>query len=192
MNQETSKLRHTATIASLVPGRLRLKLHRQSRDAALMDQIKSGLESQEGVHDVRVNAVNGSVTVNYDHKRHGSAGILRWLEDVDVIVESIGQLPSVIGAESAAGRGFIAAADDLNRRLRAATGFPVNIKLVLPLTFVAAGVWSIFRRGLMVEAVPGWLFLWFAFDMFVKLHPDNAGGASEHRGDWKAAARSED
>jgi hypothetical protein len=59
----------------------------------------------------------------------------------------------------------------LNQRIYSATGIPVNLKQILPLSFVGAGIWSIAKKGLMVEAVPGWLFLWLAFDMFVKLHP---------------------
>jgi hypothetical protein len=65
----------------------------------------------------------------------------------------------------------VEALNDLNRRICGATGVPVNLKILLPLVFAGAGLWSISRRGLMIEAVPGWLFLWFAFDMFVKLHP---------------------
>jgi hypothetical protein len=42
--------------------------------------------------------------------------------------------------------------------------------MVLPLAFVGARLWSIGRKGLMIESVSGWLFLWLAFDMFVKLH----------------------
>jgi hypothetical protein len=67
--------------------------------------------------------------------------------------------------------GFLAAIDDLNQRISAATGLPINLKLALPLAFVGAVLWSIGRKGLMIEMVPGWLFLWLAFDMFVKLHP---------------------
>ena len=171
MNGEQSASRHPARIASLVPGRLRLKLHRTSRDAQVMHRIKSGLESREGIQGVRVNPVNGSVTVHYDHKRHGTAGILGSLEDLDVMVESIGHLPSVDNGEHPDGRGFLAATEDLNRRLRRLTGLPIDLKLILPLMFVGAGIWSTVRKGLMIEAVPGWLFLWFAFDMFVKLHP---------------------
>ena len=173
MNAEQSSSRHPAQIASLVPGRLRLRLHRNSRDAQVMHRIKSGLESHEGIHDVRVNTLSGSVTVRYDHKRQGAAGILGWLEDLDVMVESIGHLPSVDGGESPGGPGFSAAIEDLNRRLYGLTGLPIDVKLVLPLAFVGGGIWSTVRKGLMIETVPGWLFLWFAFDMFVKLHPNH-------------------
>lgn len=164
----------SARIASLVPGRMRLKLPRAHRDAAAMGHIKTHLESREGVHGVTVNATNGSLTVRYDEKRHGTAGILGWLEDLDVVVESIGHLPAVDSPEQNSPEGFLAAMDDLNRRIRSITGLPINIKLALPLAFASAGVWSILRRGLMIEAVPGWLFIWFAFDTFIKLHPNHS------------------
>ena len=40
-----------------------------------MHGIKRGLESQEGVHEVRINPASGSVTGNYDRERHSTAGI---------------------------------------------------------------------------------------------------------------------
>ncbi len=141
-----------------------------------MEGIRLKLESLEGIHDVRLNPACGSVTVQYDHERHSMAGILGLLEDLDVVVDSIGHLPTIgETGDSAHGDGqspeFITAINDLNQRIRQTTGLPVNLKLLLPLTFVGAGVWSIGKKGLMIESVPGWLFLWLAFDMFVKLHP---------------------
>ena len=176
MNEEKQKRRHPAHMVSLTPGRLRLRLHPKSRDPQLMHGIKRDLESQEGVHEVRVNPATGSVTVNYDHECHSTAGILGCLEDLDVVMESLGHLPTLENHESEGGdlletAGFLAAIDDLNQRISAATGLPINLKLALPLAFVGAGLWSIGRKGLRIESVPGWLFLWLAFDMFVKLHP---------------------
>ena len=52
-----------------------------------------------------------------------------------------------------------------------AVGIPIDLKLALPLVFVGAGLWSIGKKGLMIESALGWLFLWFSFDMLVKLHP---------------------
>ena len=169
--------RHSARIASLVPGRLRIKLRRGDESAGLLQRLKSRLEEREGVHQVKVNPASGSLTLHYDHARHGTAGVLGLLEDVDVMVESIGHLPSIDGAEGIAEAGFVGAAEDLNRRIHRWTGLPVDIKLLLPLLFLAAGLWSTARKGLMVEAVPGWLFLWFAFDVFVKLHPPDRAAA---------------
>lgn len=163
-----------AVVASHIPGRIRFKLHSQNRDKETMEGIKRNLEAREGIHDVRLNPACGSVTVNYDHNCHSMSGILSFLEDLDVIIDSIGHLPSIGENEdtehSNRAPEFIAALNDLNRRLRKATGLPVDLKLVLPLAFVGAGIWSIGKKGLMIESVPGLLFLWLAFDMFVKLH----------------------
>lgn len=173
MNKQSARSRHTAQIASLTPGRLRLKFHHRSRDPSVMHRIKTSLESREGIADVRVNPLNGGLTVHYDRDRHGAAGILGWLEDLDVMVESIGRLPSPEPGAVPNEHSFLTAIEDLNCRIRAVTGLPIDVKLVLPLAFFGAGIWSTVRKGLMIEAVPGWLFLWFAFDLFVKLHPNH-------------------
>lgn len=141
-----------------------------------MQDIKHTLESQDGVDDVRLNPTAGSATIRYDRRRHSTAGILSLLEDLDVIVESVGQEAAfekagAMSGESVRSTGFLEAINDLNARIYAATGIPIDLKIALPLLFLGAGVWSIGRKGLMIESVPGWLFLWFAFDMFVKLHP---------------------
>ncbi len=141
-----------------------------------MGRIASGLESREGVHAVKVNTSSGSVTVHYDHQRHSTSGILSLLEDLDVVIESTTHAPesaevSGSGTEPARPQDFLAAIDDLNRRIYAASGVPFDLRIVLPLTFAGAGIWSIAKQGLMLESIPGWLFFWLAFDMFVKLHP---------------------
>jgi cation transport ATPase len=159
------KQRHRGRLASLVRGRVRVKVHPESRTPHSMQEIQNRLASQEGVHDVIVNPATGSVTVNYDHERYSTAGILGLLEDLDIVVES------TVHAEHGPSPGFLAAIDDLNARIHAATGVPIDLKLAVPLAFVGAGIWSIGKKGLMIESVPGWLFLWFAFDMFVKMHP---------------------
>jgi hypothetical protein len=105
------------------------------------------------------------------------AGILRFLEDLDVVVDSIAHLPSLdngtaVTESPGTAPAFITAINDLNQRLRKTTGLPIDLKQLLPLAFAGAGFWSIARRGLMIESVPGWLLLWFAFDIFVKLHSE--------------------
>jgi hypothetical protein len=142
----------SAVVASHVPGRIRFKLHSQNRDKETMEGIRRNLEAQEGIDDVRLNPACGSVTVHYDHGRHSMAGILGFLEDLDVIVDSVGHLPG-IGENEGADHGgeapeFISAVNDLNRRIRSSTGLPVDLKLALPLVFAGAGDWSIGKKAL--------------------------------------------
>lgn len=173
VNAKPSKNK-SAVVASHVPGRIRFKLHRQNRDKETMENIKRNLAAREGILDVRTNPDCGSVTVHYDHGRHSMSGILGFLEDMDVVIDSIAHLPSIGENRETDHDGeapeFIAAVNDLNRLIRGTTGLPIDLKLALPLAFVGAGIWSISKKGLMVESVPGPLFLWLAFDMFIKLH----------------------
>ncbi len=176
MKGKKDERRHHAQVASAIPGRLRIKLHPLHRSQETMDGIKRGLDPQGGVHDVRLNRSTGSITVRYDHGRHSTESILGLLEDLDVVVQSLGHAPVMEKPEQGTGEGvgsegFLAAVNDLNQRIYGKTGIPVDLKIVLPLAFACAGLWSIGKKGLMIESVPGWLFLWFAFDMFVKLHP---------------------
>lgn len=193
MNQTQPTVRHRAHVASLTPGRLRIKMHPGHRDEATLRKLQADLQATEGVRAVRANAANGSLTLNYDPDRHSASGILGVLEDVDVMIETIGDLPSVGGDKPDGGAtspSFLAAVEDLNRRINRATGIPLDLKLALPLSFVGAGLWSISRRGLMIESVPGGLFFWFAFDMFVKLHPvphPPPSSARSPSGEWERA-----
>ncbi len=163
-------------VVSAVPGRLRIRLHPSKRHQTVMDGIKNGLDSREGIHDVRLNRSTGSITVKYDHSRFSKRNVLSALEDLDVVFQCLKDEMDSGGPENGqddafASAGFLEAINDLNRKLFRVTGVPINLKIFMPLAFAGAGLWSISKRGLMIEAVPGWLFLWFAFDMFVKLHP---------------------
>lgn len=168
--------RYHGKVVSAIPGRLRIKLHPSKRSQALMDGIKHNLDSREGVHHVKLNSSTGSITVKYDHHRHGTNSVLGLLEDLDILVQSLGHVPVIGEPEGGIGKsthpkGFPEALNDLNRRIFGMTRIPIDLKILLPLAFAGAGLWSIGKKGLMVESIPGWLFLWFAFDMFVKLHP---------------------
>ena len=84
-----------ATVASHIHGRIRLKLHPDSRSPEVMESIQHKLKSLEGIENVRLNHQCGSVVVHYDQGRHSMAGILGFLEDLDIVVESIGHLPTI-------------------------------------------------------------------------------------------------
>jgi hypothetical protein len=109
-------------------------------------------------------------------------GIRKVLEDVDVIVSDYTGISMPEGETIAGGEKnsitFVGAVDDLNGWLSTVTGVPINLKLILPLSFLGAGLWSILRNGLMTARIPGLVFLWLAFDTFVKLHPANAASSA--------------
>ncbi len=168
--------RHHAEVASHIPGRLRVRLHRRSRHPHVMTRLKQAIEEQQGVHGVEANHAAGSMTVTYDPQSHQGTDIFGLLEDLDVIVGTALDAPQV--EASTAGNGHSKAAvtlagalDDLDQRVAGLTGHTVNLRTLFPLSLAGLGVWRIWENGLMAEMVPGWLLIWLAFDSFVKLHP---------------------
>jgi hypothetical protein len=112
----------------------------------------------------------------YDAQTHPGSGILGVLEDLDVIVGTVLDVPHIEGP--AEGRGYSKAAitlagalDDLDRRISVLTGHTLDLRILFPLSVVGAGVWQIMVSGLMLETLPGWLLVWLGFDIFLKLHP---------------------
>lgn len=79
VEEQQSKRRYRSRLQSLTRGRLRVKVDPESRAMHLMENLQRRLQSREGIHDVSVNPATGSVTVNYDHARYSTAGILSLL-----------------------------------------------------------------------------------------------------------------
>jgi|RhiMetdeSRZDD1v2_1073273.scaffolds.fasta_scaffold166488_2 heavy-metal-associated domain-containing protein len=168
--------RHHVEVASHIPGRLRVRVHRHSRHSHVMMQLKKTIEEQQGVHGVEVNHAAGSITVKYDAQTHRETGIFDLLEDLDVIVGTVMDAPQIEAPTEGDGHSKAAvtltgALDDLDKRVAGLTGHTVNLRTLFPLSLAGLGVWRILESGLMLEMVPGWLLLWLAFDSFVKLHP---------------------
>jgi len=175
MREKKKHPRSVSKIASSVPGRMRIKLHPGCRRPAFMDDLKEKLETRDGMHHIRVNHTNGSITVHYDRDRLDQERVLGLLEDLDVAAREIspalgGDTPDVV-EETGTQMSFLQAIEDLNLRIWRTTGIRLNLKTALPLAFALAGLWSIRKQGLASMQVPGWILLWLAFDMFVKLHP---------------------
>src|ERR1700729_343027 len=56
----------SAHIVHHIPGRLRLKVPGAKGNAVFMDQVQAALSSVDGVREIEVNPVTGSVLVHYD------------------------------------------------------------------------------------------------------------------------------
>jgi len=176
MNESEPRLVPHAEVASHIPGRLRIRFHRNRRQPHELNRIKNELEQKQGIPEVEVNHSAGSLTVKYDHHLHRGARIFELLEDLDVVVGTVMDVPRIDGTVSERGNDtptvtFADALNDLNNRFSTLTGLNIDLKVLLPLTLAGVGVWRIAVNGLMVETIPGWLLVWFAFDAFVKLHP---------------------
>jgi hypothetical protein len=175
MQETPQRPQHHAEVASHIPGRLRVRLHRRSRHQHTMARLKDAIAGQEGIHGVEVNHAAGSLTVRYDPQAYQETAIWGVLQDLDVILGTTLEAPQIEAPAEGSGHSTAAttltgALDDLDKRAAALTGHTLNLRTLFPLTLAGIGAWRIWEQGLMFEAVPGWLLLWLAFDAFVKLN----------------------
>ena len=180
---EPRKTTHRAEVTSHVPGRLRVRLHPESRHPHVLDKLKHDLKKHSGVQDVAVNSMTGSVTVMYDAQTHPGSGVFGLLEDLDVIVGTVLHVPHLSGPTEGLGHSKAAltlsgALDDIDRRISVLTGHTLDLRILFPLGLMGVGVWQIMVTGLMLETLPGWLLVWLGFDAFLKLHPPTSATVS--------------
>jgi len=165
MKQVHARSKHHAQLAHHIPGRLRVRLPRGDRRSHVMERLQHDLLTQPGVHAVDVNHAAGSVTVSYDPQQHSDTSMLGLLEDLEVVVGTVLEVPHGATTLSLAG-----ALDDLSHRFSAWTGHALNLRVLFPLSLAGFGLWQIRKHGLLLDTLPSWFLLWLAFDAFVKLH----------------------
>jgi len=180
--QQTSSRHHHGQIVSHLAGRLRVRLHPEHRQEAVLVKVQQGLLEQHGVSAVTTNARTGSLLVHYDHHRLSREDLLACLYDVGVIARDISgaeEIPEDLdlaqsGAEvaphSTTAVGLMDALTDLDRRLSELTGGKLDVKLLFPLGLGVMALRQIAVAGLGLEQVPGYVLLWYTFDSFYKLH----------------------
>lgn len=175
MNGEAA--RYDALIASDIAGRLRIRLRREARSEERMTRVVRELGTRTGISSVEANSRTGSITVQYDEREYTRDAILAMLRDLGVNVASM----AVNGPDeglSTAGSAIAETAQDLDRRLLRLTGHHVDLRVGLPLTFTALGLWGVVSGGLRLSQVAPTAFFWYAFSSFCtlnKLKPPSGG-----------------
>ncbi len=166
-------------VASVIPGRVRVRLDGQSHAPQHARHVKNRLEEHRGVGRVEIRQNGHSVVVHYDPRERSQSDVLAMLRDVGVIlrdVEAAGgnELPDVgaqTGTESSTTAvSIIGALNDVDCRLSRLTGRRLDLKLLFPLTMGALGVRQLAEAGLGLAQIPAYVLLWYAFDAFYKLH----------------------
>lgn len=177
------EVRVHARIASNTPGRLRIRLRQRDREATR--HVRDQMEHQRGVRHVHADPRTGSVLIRYDEQANTVDGLLDTLHDVGVVLaDAAGAITSDVpefDGHSATAADVNSAFNRLNRRISAATGRTVDLKLLVPLTFCGIGVWQVLRRGLGISQAPGYMFIWYSFDLFWKFHHESVR-ANRHDG----------
>lgn len=164
-------------IVSHAPGRVRIRLQREHRDATALAQIAQNLGAQAGVTAVATNARTGSVLLAFDHYHVSHADVAAMLYDAGIVARDLldaEEIPEDLGQDepnhSATATGLMDALGDLDARLARLTGGRIDLKLAVPLGLALLAARQISTVGLGLGQMPGYILLWYAFDAFHKLH----------------------
>jgi hypothetical protein len=172
-----------AKVLSDTPGRIRLRLEGRSERAAAgrLEQLPSQLP----VRSVQVSRGISSVTIYYDEHRLDRSRLLEVLAVDGVSIAPAAPYTDPIASYTGVSPVSTAVIDNLQAANRATVRFSsgsADLKLLIPLGLaVFGGLRGLFRG---FGQIPGYLFLWYAFDTFFKLHslnnrPDAGREASE-------------
>jgi hypothetical protein len=185
-------MRHKAHIAYHAKGRLRFRVPTAKGNKAALETIKKSLTSMTGVREVVVNPEIGTVTVNYDPKRHVDfheelAGRGKHQEtlnlappprltEVDEMAEILEQEVEYLSKHSHTAKAVIELVRQFDRGLKHVTGNQIDLKVVAPL---GLAVYAFLQMGF-EAATPVWLTLGiFSFNHFVELHTRHDSGQPE-------------
>jgi hypothetical protein len=187
-----------AHIVHHTPGRLRLKLSGAKGNADFLAQVKESLGPMQGVREIEVNSVTGSVLVHYDPENfadfhhdvndHASQNDLFAIQHqppitkVDEAVDKMEREAEYLAKRSHTARVVVDFLHDLDVKVKQTTNNAVDLKVLVPL---ALAVYSITVIELSA-ATPMWATLGlFSFNHFLELHqhvddpaPEDGAGAA--------------
>jgi hypothetical protein len=187
--------KHHGHVVSQAPGRIRVRLHREHRSSADLQQIERDLSQQDGVTSVATNARTGSVLVHYDRHALSNDDLMPMLHDAGIVAAEIlgadevaEDLAEGVVEHSSTASGIMDALTDLDRRLSEATGGRVDIKLLVPAGLSLLALRQIMTSGFGLAEVPGYVLLWYTFDSFYKLHQRKSVAIAEKAAEQAHAA----
>ena len=190
-----------AHIVHHTPGRLRLKVAGAKGNADFLDRVKDALGPIQGIREIEVNSVTGSVLVHYDSENfenfhqdvhdHASRNDLFAIQHqpsitkVDEAVDKIEREAEYLAKRSHTARVVVDFLHDLDVKVKQTTNNAVDLKVLVPL---ALAVYSITVIELSA-ATPMWATLGlFSFNHFLELHQHVDDPAAEN-GSGEAAKK---
>jgi hypothetical protein len=187
----------SAHIVHHIPGRLRLKVPGAKGNAIFMDQVQAALGSVDGVREIEVNPVTGSVLVHYDpeafenfhdnvhdHATRNNLFAVQPVEpvrrpkvtEVDEAMEALEEEAQFLAARSHTARVIVDFLHDLDMSVKKYSRNTVDLKVLVPLglAFYTIAVMEL------AAATPMWATLGlFSFNHFLELHAAPQGEAAE-------------
>jgi hypothetical protein len=180
--------KHTKGVSHHLPHRTRYRVPKGRRSKETVDCIVEKLSKVPGVKSVDVNHRTGSIFVAHEEQ----PGILAGLGGAfDSVCDDL--FEEVLEAEEAAIPGFSVMAHLIKKRagkidqfLAEKTNNIIDLKMLVPMLLLGAGVWKISSSKAWMNEVPAWVLLYYAYDSYLKFHPPETVGMTVRSSDGSA------
>ncbi|WP_199247263.1 HMA2 domain-containing protein [[Phormidium] sp. ETS-05] len=160
-------------IISQTPGRIRLRLPASTRESGGVESLTNLLKKKPGITRIRSNPDTGSLTIFYSEDTLsfpqlsdilGECGLLLTTPEVESTQEI------TTGSFSEAATEITAAVAALNQRVNRVTDGAADLRFLVPLGFGTLALRQLLLKGIQLDIIPWYVFAWYAFDSFIKLH----------------------
>ena len=165
-------------VAHQVPGRIRMKIPAGKGNPELLEQIKQTFGIIPGIEQIIVNPTTGSVVLHYDEDRHDQfhGDLSQHLpnghrppsNEIDEIARKFEDEAEFLAEHSQVARAVVDFFKDVDRRVKAASGNIIDLKILLAVGIIGFTVLEVGAGA----ATPVWVTLViFSLNHFIEMHP---------------------
>ncbi len=159
-------------VAHHIPHRTRYHLATHHRNAETKNRVHELLNKVPGVKKVEFNERTGSVLVHHDEVPEILGALSEALTTLgaDLFEEIASEEMAIIPGVSLAAHLVKNRFSKVDRYLARITNNYVDLKILLPLIFLGAGLYQVSKRRMLFESVPPLVLFYYAYDSYLKFH----------------------
>lgn len=180
---------HYQGVTHHLPHRTRYRLSSKYRDTDTVNRLRRSIATVPGVKDVEINDRTGSILVHHEERPGMLDSLAVAFEDVagDIFQEiTTAEINEVLPGASILGYLIKRRFSALDSKLSDASNNMIDLKMLLPIGFLLAGLHKIAKNRNWFDQVPAWVLFYYAYDSYLKFHgpsvrPANANSSSGAR-----------
>jgi hypothetical protein len=165
--------KHRKGVSHHLPSRTRYRLPKGRRSAETSRRIVDRVSKVMGVKSVDVNHRTGSVfVVHEEHPEilHGLCAAFDSIAD-DLFEEVMEEEAEAIPGFSIVAHLLKKRAGSLDDFLAKKTNNMLDLKMLVPLLLLGAGLYKVSKTKAWMQEIPAWVLFYYAYDSYLKFHP---------------------
>jgi len=162
-----------------LPHRTRYRVPKGRRSKETSERIVEKVSKVPGVKSVDVNHRTGSIFIAHEEHPEILAGLSGAFDSVcgDLFEEVLEEEGAMIPGFSVLAHLLKKRAAKLDHFLAEKTNNMIDLKMLVPVLLLGAGLFKIAKTRQWMHEVPAWVLLYYAYDSYLKFHPPETLGA---------------